>query len=882
MARIKDYQLDRELELQDKVLGTDVTNNGTMNFSLEQLGEFLASRGLAEPSNLDFQFTYAGNTAPSSFQPGEIYFNSEEPASLTEVYISSADLKGIDTGPLVRVLAGTVIELNDAKTSEGTDYGFYNVDHVDTTTFLDGYMIGVSLYPNQASTMSVPQTDSVNLTLVGLAGGSGTIGYTPTFLTQSPAQEAAGEATIRYIVDSDAPADFTLQIPTGPAGTPGAPGVDGNDGAPGAPGTDGTDGAQGPQGIYTLSAFRSEASQPTSPADTTFNVTQLFSSSNGLPADWDLDPSTPPGGEDLYQVNAEVNPVDAVNDIVTLSWSAVFMAGAQGPAGTDGTDGESTYVIYAEDGVGTGQSFAESSTRPFIRFFTSATQPTLPLSSGTWSRYIGTNGTDGSDGTRGSVWNVSTGDPTAQTGDLANDQYLDTDTENIWSYNGTSWVQNGNIGPNDDIARVFIWADTDTYNVDDLVVFDGELFQVHTAYPGTSGSGSNPFILPDFFSSVSTIITEVDTLDALDLLRSNTAVLEIGQFVTIPTEGVFMITGIDTSSIDYIRVDNLDTAFNISAQGTDSGTGLSRTGVIENIAAGNDISFDIELDSATNKNELRINYSGTGTLPAGNAGQVAGYDTNGDPTALSFSGTAGTGGTDHAVEFTSTGGNITAKVNVQSSGGGNLPSENPVFSGVAAKAFSLVSENFDITVADQHNSDITYVMTAISPSTATGNFGLPVIASGGGTITVPTVAGQSGSQTYTITLSGTYAPSGGTSTAYPTITRSVTLTVNDAAPTPAADEYFFGVVTIIPTAFVANSTLTGGGALDSVESVPATIVTSGDALLVNLQSSITPTFTADGGIGLTPDSTFADTGGSGFTTYVLRLNAGTHTIIIRH
>ena len=497
MARIKDYQLDRELELQDKVLGTDVTNNGTMNFSLEQLGEFLASRGLAEPSNLDFQFTYAGNTAPSSFQPGEIYFNSEEPASLTEVYISSTDLKGIDTGPLVRVLAGTVIELNDAKTSEGTDYGFYNVDSVDTTTFLDGYMIGVSLYPNQASTMSVPQTDSVNLSLVGLAGGSGTIGYTPTFLPQSPAQEADGEATIRYVVDGSAPADFTLQIPQGPTGGPGGPGQ------------------------------------------------------------------------------------------------------------------------------------------------------------------------------RGSIWSSAPGPPSVLGTELAGDQYLDTTSEDVYEFNGTSWVDTGNIGPNDDITRVFTWDNTALYQVNDLVVFDGELFEVHTAYPGTAAGNASPFHLPEFFRSISTIVTEVDTLDALEKLNSDTSVLEIGQIVTIDGEGVFMVTDFDSSGTSAVRIDNLDTAFTISATGADFNDGtMTRSGVLETISAGTNTSFRLEADTNTGKETLYIdNNAVSGNVPSGTQGQVLGYDGSNDPTPVSFSGTTGTSGTDYVVEFTSDASGITAKVNVPSSMG---------------------------------------------------------------------------------------------------------------------------------------------------------------------------------------------------------------------
>ena len=624
MARIKDYQLDRELELQDKVLGTDVTNNGTMNFSLEQLGEFLASRGLAEPSNLDFQFTYAGNTAPSSFQPGEIYFNSEEPASLTEVYISSADLKGIDTGPLVRVLAGTVIELNDAKTSEGTDYGFYNVDSVDTTTFLDGYMIGVSLYPNQASTMSVPQTDSVNLSLVGLAGGSGTIGYTPTFLTQSPAQEADGEATIRYVVDGNAPADFTLQIPDGPAGDKG----------------------------------------------------------------------------DM--------------------------------------------------------------------------------------------------GTRGSIWSSAPGPPSVLGTELAGDQYLDTTSEDVYEFNGTSWVDTGNIGPNDDITRVFTWDNTALYQVDDLVVFDGELFEVHTAYPGTAAGNASPFHLPEFFRSISTIVTEVDTLDALEKLNSDTSVLEIGQIVTIDGEGVFMVTDFDSAGTSAVRIDNLDTAFNISATGADFNDGtVTRSGVLEALAAGTNTTFRIEEDSATGKNTLYIdNNAVSGNVPSGTQGQVLGYDASNDPTPVSFSGTTGTSGTDYVVEFTSDASGITAKVNIPSSMGTGVFVQSGTLSATPASVASFNTS---------HNITFTAVIQVI------GAFDDPTLVIDGAE--VPTTATGTGG-TITLTHNASYVLNANGSRSFAVLLRDSTLTddfdlgsdsVSLGAPSPGSPNLTVTLSGGTPSGFGNNS-----------------------------------------------------------------------------
>ena len=223
MARIKDYELDRELQLQDKVLGTDNTNNGTMNFSLEQLGEFLASRGIADPSSLDIQFSFAGVTPPGQIGVGEIYYNSVDPVTLTEIYISDTDLKGTSTGPLANALVaaydqttsigGTIIELNDTQASQGADYGFYQVTDLETIT--GGYMLAVSLIGPGTSTPEVPQTEFVNISMVGFSGEAsiGADGYTPVITDNGD-----GTADIDYTQVATAPAQGTLTIPTGEPG----------------------------------------------------------------------------------------------------------------------------------------------------------------------------------------------------------------------------------------------------------------------------------------------------------------------------------------------------------------------------------------------------------------------------------------------------------------------------------------------------------------------------------------------------------------------------------------------------------------------------------------------------------------------------------------
>lgn len=46
---------------------------------------------------------------------------------------------------------------------------------------------------------------------------------------------------------------------------------------------------------------------------------------------------------------------------------------------------------------------------------------------------------------RGSLWSTGSGAPTVTTGAATGDQYLDTASGNVWTFEGSSWVQTGNI-----------------------------------------------------------------------------------------------------------------------------------------------------------------------------------------------------------------------------------------------------------------------------------------------------------------------------------------------------------------------------------------------------------------------------------------------------
>ena len=65
MARISSYSQDPNLEAQDRIIGSDVSNaNATVNFSLASLGDFYTRSGLADATRLGYRFSYVTGDAP--------------------------------------------------------------------------------------------------------------------------------------------------------------------------------------------------------------------------------------------------------------------------------------------------------------------------------------------------------------------------------------------------------------------------------------------------------------------------------------------------------------------------------------------------------------------------------------------------------------------------------------------------------------------------------------------------------------------------------------------------------------------------------------------------------------------------------------------------
>ena len=189
MARISTYIKDGNLSFDDKVIGTDADNsNATVNFTLDQLGEFYSKSGRAQ-SSITFTFDvgtpYMSGGTPPEVLPGHIYFNSSDWVGLTEAVFSTTTNLGVQTRAFAGVIYDQAIAINRTGTNRGEAYGFFDVaDTNHDLVYIQGEVVGYRVamqgfvHPNNHPEFvnyqgSLP-SDNVSLTPFGVADIIGT------------------------------------------------------------------------------------------------------------------------------------------------------------------------------------------------------------------------------------------------------------------------------------------------------------------------------------------------------------------------------------------------------------------------------------------------------------------------------------------------------------------------------------------------------------------------------------------------------------------------------------------------------------------------------------------------------------------------------------
>ena len=148
MARISTYSQDPNLEGQDRVIGSDVSNaNATMNFSLDSLGEFYARSGVADATRLGFRFRILQNDPGTSIRSTTGYIDNKDLSMLSNLWVSTTTTDGFDFGVLESIINGSVIKIASLRRTADENQpaqGFFNVtmfDSISNGTNIVGYRV---------------------------------------------------------------------------------------------------------------------------------------------------------------------------------------------------------------------------------------------------------------------------------------------------------------------------------------------------------------------------------------------------------------------------------------------------------------------------------------------------------------------------------------------------------------------------------------------------------------------------------------------------------------------------------------------------------------------------------------------------------------------
>ena len=906
MARISTYGLDEALEGGDKIIGSDVSSNyATMNFSLDQLGEFYSRTGSAQ-SSVTFTFDVGTGYPNDELESEHAYFNGITFDTINELRFSNEAHLEINTEAFAAILPGTLISINQVGDNRGANYGFFEVTAVSpySVNGVDlGYTATIEKIDGSVTYIGDIPSDYVSITPYGQAanitGSVGTLGFSQTsgVLSLEGQEENIIGWTTTNNIDTLVVTENGLIRPLVLAG-----GGGGTSNITVAT-TGVTDDDSGV--TYDASDKQDDLGLTRSNGDVVFDDTDILLENDseihfhGAPdgsgntveeaiLDYDtqanaLDILMGPNRHILLNVSgtgeAYVGSIATGNEIATQSDLTSFITaipadvpdsgstvtvtsgstltnagsidasgnisisvrtdGGTGSGGT-GSNGQSVDVYFADDADGTNPSQTRGANQDFIAFveFTAPATSTPPTTAGSFTQFVGDEGRDGQNV---EIYYADDADGTNPSTVKGSKEFIAfatyTTTPAAPTGVGSYTKLSGDTGATGTSVQIFYADDADGTN------------------PSTA-RGSKEYIAFATFIPPAT--------------------------PTAPT---------GTGSYDKITADDgqsIQIYYASDANGTDASTSQ---GSNEFIAF---VPFTPPASPAppTAVGSFTRFTGGTVTLPNGSAGQVLGYAEDGTSgTPLSFSGTTGTSGTDYNVQFTSTGGNITAKVNVPAtSGTGRIPDPQPTreMRTQNAAGDDIV---FNITIVDANHSDITYVINDTVPVFVGGTgFTAPTPPGTGNTIAV--TATDVSTTAMTINLTATDGLSG---TVF-TQDHTITLEVNAFVP-PPGDQYFydeFSGINIPEYVSIGNPSFTHGGQLTTGDTFQVVIPTDGEYAVVNIQNSVTtsPTFTADGGIGLTPDGVFAAADAEadpaipgllteGFTSYWMAMNQGTHTITIR-
>jgi len=148
MSRIKLYPNDLDVQGGDRLIGTDITDNSTKNYQIEEIAKYFAQSGAADPTRTGFQYNYAGTYSNQTIASGEFRYqiNPTSPtiygwANVTGIAINKINRNGVNVVPVIDLIINQFIKVTDVDSSEANSYGMYLVNSKSLISNENAYLL---------------------------------------------------------------------------------------------------------------------------------------------------------------------------------------------------------------------------------------------------------------------------------------------------------------------------------------------------------------------------------------------------------------------------------------------------------------------------------------------------------------------------------------------------------------------------------------------------------------------------------------------------------------------------------------------------------------------------------------------------------------------
>ena len=172
MSRIKNYQIDTAITGGDKLVGSDIGENGaTKLYSIGGIAEFYSKTGDADGAKIGLQYQYAGKYENNAIHAKEFRYAVDNTApqqfgwsNITAIAFSKKTISLVDISPMVDLLLNQNIKITNSTQGGQHNYAIYIVTSI--TSLTDAFLLNLT----HVGSGGTPALDSIAVAATGVSG----------------------------------------------------------------------------------------------------------------------------------------------------------------------------------------------------------------------------------------------------------------------------------------------------------------------------------------------------------------------------------------------------------------------------------------------------------------------------------------------------------------------------------------------------------------------------------------------------------------------------------------------------------------------------------------------------------------------------------------